>query len=80
MTIKLDMDINAFADAVRKCRGEVRYITGDGDRLNLKSILSLYLFSCIANNQDFALQGKVICQDKNDYTLLGDYLQEGLGC
>ena len=37
-------DINGFFETVDKCKGKVELITGEGDRLNLKSKLSQYIF------------------------------------
>ena len=36
-------DINGFFETVDKCKGKVELITGEGDRLNLKSKLSQYV-------------------------------------
>ena len=36
-------DIEGFFDAVDNCAGQVVLVTGEGDRLNLKSKLSQYM-------------------------------------
>ncbi len=36
-------DIEAFFAAVDSCKGHVEIVTGEGDRLNLKSKLSQYI-------------------------------------
>ena len=39
-------DIQKFFDVVDSCAGKVELVTGEGDRLNLKSKLSQYV-SCL---------------------------------
>lgn len=36
-------DIDGFFETVNKCKGRVELVTGEGDRLNLKSQLSKYV-------------------------------------
>lgn len=36
-------DINAFFKVIDSCKGRVELVTGEGDRLNLKSKLSQYV-------------------------------------
>ncbi len=36
-------DIDSFFKVVDKCKGKVELVTGEGDRLNLKSKLSQYV-------------------------------------
>ena len=36
-------DVDAFFKAVDQCKGRVELVTGEGDRLNLKSKLSQYV-------------------------------------
>mgnify|MGYP001118793782 CR=1 FL=1 len=45
MKLKSDADTISFLNAVKACAGEVYFVTSEGDRLNLKSILSCYLLS-----------------------------------
>ena len=39
-------DIDKFFEVVDSCKGKVELVTGEGDRLNLKSKLSQYV-SCL---------------------------------
>ena len=43
MKVQNIKDIDKFFDAVDKCEGRVELVTGEGDRLNLKSQLSKYV-------------------------------------
>ena len=45
MKLKSDADTISFLNAVKACAGDVCFVTSEGDRLNLKSILSCYLLS-----------------------------------
>ena len=36
-------DVNKFFEVVDKCKGKVELVTGEGDRLNLKSKLCQYV-------------------------------------
>lgn len=75
MKIKKGIDINAFLNAIKKCEGSVYYKTLEGDQLNLKSLLSQYILISIIDNPDLADNGIIDCSQKQDYTLLGDFLQ-----
>lgn len=43
MKVQNIKDIEAFFKAVDACKGKVELVTGEGDRLNLKSKLSQYV-------------------------------------
>jgi hypothetical protein len=43
MKVKNIKDVNAFFKVVDSCAGTVELVTGEGDRLNLKSKLSQYV-------------------------------------
>ena len=46
MKVQNITDIDAFFKVVDNCKGRVELVTGEGDRLNLKSKLSQYV-SCL---------------------------------
>ena len=50
MKISTHIDLSAFLAVVQHCRGEVLFCTAEGDKLNLKSTLSTYLFAAMAGN------------------------------
>ena len=43
MKVQNITDINKFFDVVDSCKGKVELVTGEGDRLNLKSKLCQYV-------------------------------------
>ena len=74
MTIKESADIPAFLNQVKACSGDVFFKTDEGDSLNLKSVLSTYVFAVLMQNPELMQNGKVICEDERDYELLHLYL------
>lgn len=74
MQLKKGIDLSSFLLEVKKCDGEVLFETEQGDSLNLKSILSQYLFSVITADTNFLIQGQIICTDEIDYLKLDAYL------
>ena len=62
MTLTSHTDFAAFLEAVQQCRGEVLFCTREGDKLNLKSTLSKYLFAALAGNEELLRKGKIVCQ------------------
>lgn len=47
MRLKDNLDIPGFLQAVQACEGAVYFCTPEGDRLDLKSLLSKYIFSTL---------------------------------
>lgn len=73
MRLKQSIDPWAFMKAVRSCRGEVWFETEAGDRLNLKSALSQFLFAA-AQAKRLTESGTVRCLEVADYETLRDFL------
>ena len=69
-------DIEGFEKTVRNCKGKVELVTGEGDRLNLKSRLCRY----VAFDKLFADENigelEVIAAEPEDVTSLVDFLME----
>ena len=59
MTLTSHTDFAAFLEAVQFC-------TREGDKLNLKSTLSKYLFAALAGNEELLRKGKIVCQFPQD--------------
>lgn len=78
MHLKEEINILDFLTVVKKCRGEVLFETEDGDSLNLKSLLSEYLFSMVASNRNYILSGQVVCRMEEDYELLEEFITKKL--
>ena len=75
--LKKGADLLAFQNAVKLCVGDVLFETDDGDSLNLKSVLSNFLFSMMSANQTYILSGHVVCLAEQDYLKLEAYSVEG---
>ena len=75
MRLKENTDLIGFIKTIKKCRQNVFFCTSEGDRLNLKSTLSQYLFSVLPGNKELLQNGKIECQELSDYQMLEDYLR-----
>ena len=78
MFLKPNISIVEFLRATNCCTGNVYFLTDSGDRLNLKSELTKYLFLSLAMSDGSAhlLCGKVYCTDAGDYGKLDCFLTE----
>jgi len=65
-----------FIEAVQTCTADVYFCSDEGDRLNLKSTLSQFLFASICGDRDYLRGGTVVCQNEGDYDRLSSYLEE----
>ena len=65
-----------FIEAVQTCSEDVYFCSEEGDRLNLKSTLSQFLFASICGDRDYLRGGTVLCQNETDYHRLSSYLEE----
>ena len=65
---------NRFFRAVNECRGRVELLTGEGDRLNLKSALCQYI-ALTQMFQDGQIEGVELClSDPEDFAMLDPYI------
>ena len=67
-------DIDKFFEVVGSCKGKVELVTGEGDRLNLKSKLSQYvsLANIFSNGEIPELE--IVAYEKEDIDKLMDYM------
>lgn len=67
-------DIDKFFEVVDSCEGRVELVTGEGDRLNLKSKLSQYvsLANIFSNGEIPELE--IVAYEKEDIDKLMDYM------
>ena len=79
MKIKNITDIEGFFKAVDKCNGKVELVTGEGDRLNLKSKLSQYvsLANIFSKGSAEIPELEIVAYDKSDIVKLLEYMIEG---
>lgn len=74
MKLKSNVNMLAFLEEVKKCDGEVCFESTEGDILNLKSLLSQYLFAALSRRTDLLSLGGITCTQPNDYEKLMPYL------
>lgn len=74
MKIKSIANVEKFFDVVDGCKGKVELVTGEGDRLNLKSKLSQYvsLANIFSNGEIPELE--IVAYEKEDIDKLMDYM------
>lgn len=74
MKLKKEITLTSFLQKVKECRGEVTFQTVDGDCLNLKSVFTTYIFVTLMMDPEVLEDGWITCKDKEDYTILNEYL------
>jgi len=74
MNLAANADLPAFLDTVQKCSGDVLFCLPEGDKLNLKSTLSQYLFAALASKEDLLKKGRIICLSPQDEKKLAPFL------
>ena len=77
MKVQNITNIEKFFNAVDECKGRVELVTGEGDRLNLKSKLSQYvsMANIFANGEIPELE--LIAYEKEDIDRLVKFMVDG---
>ena len=77
MKIENIRDIDRFFEVVDSCKGRVELVTGEGDRLNLKSKLCQYvsLANIFSNGEIPELE--IIASEKEDVDRLLNFMVRG---
>lgn len=77
MKVQNITDIDAFFKVVDNCKGRVELVTGEGDRLNLKSKLCQYvsLANIFSNGEIPELE--IIAYEKEDIDKLLEFMING---
>lgn len=76
MKLKKTANPAEFIRAAKKCGHDLYFETEEGDRLNLKSTLSDYIFAASAVDRDFLERGEIVCEDEEDYKVIADYIED----
>ena len=77
MKVQNITDIEGFFKVVDECKGKVELVTGEGDRLNLKSKLSQYVsMTNIFSNGEIP-ELEVIAYEKEDTDRLIKFMLDG---
>ena len=67
-------DIDKFFEVIDSCKGRVELVTGEGDRLNLKSKLSQYVSLANIFSDGTIEELEVIAYEPEDITKLVDFM------
>ena len=70
-------DVDKFFEVVDSCKGKVELVTGEGDRLNLKSKLSQYVSMANIFSNGEIPELEVIAYEKEDIDRLIQFMMEG---
>ncbi len=77
MKVQNITDINKFFEVIDSCKGKVELVTGEGDRLNLKSKLCQYVsLANIFSNGEIP-EMEVIAYEKEDVDKLINFMING---
>ena len=78
MNMKLNgiKDFDKFFEAVDKCKGKVELVTGEGDRLNLKSKLSQYVSMANIFSNGEIPELEIIAYEPEDIGKLVNFMME----
>lgn len=75
MRLKQAIDNIQFLKRVDMCTSNVWFLTREGDRLNLKSTLSKYLFASVSGRKEVFKSGQIECEYEEDYRVLKEFLE-----
>lgn len=73
MKIREDADLVALLKKVQICHGDVFLNTSDGDHLNLKSVLTQYVFVLLGEKREMLKESYIECS-REDAMILDEYL------
>ena len=74
MNLKKGIDILAFMKRLGSCKGNVFFETPE-DKIDLKSILSQYVFVTVMNNPKLMSNGVITCEKEEDFVYLEPFLE-----
>lgn len=74
MKIQNVKDVDAFFSVVDQCKGKIELVTGEGDRLNLKSKLCQYVaLASVFASQEIP-EMELVVYDKEDIVRMIDFM------
>ena len=77
MKVQNITDVEGFSKVVDSCEGKVELVTGEGDRLNLKSKLSQYVSMANIFSNGEIPELEVIAYEKEDTDKLIQFMIDG---
>ena len=76
MKIENIKNVNEFFKVVDSCKGKVELVTGEGDRLNLRSKLSQYISLANVFSDGNVRELEIVAYEPEDITKLIDYMMQ----
>lgn len=76
MKVQNITDIDKFFEVINSCKGKVELVTGEGDRLNLKSKLSQYVSMANIFSDGTIAELELIAYEPEDITKLVNFMME----
>ena len=76
MKVQNIKDIDKFFQVIDSCAGKVELVTGEGDRLNLKSKLSQYVSMANIFSDGTIAELEIIAYEPEDITKLVNFMME----
>lgn len=77
MKIQNISNIEGFFEVVDKCKGKIELVTGEGDRLNLKSKLSQYVSLANIFSSGDIPELEILAYEKEDVDRLLNFMLSG---
>ncbi len=76
MKLKDQISIPVFLQAIQECEADVLFVTLEGDRLNLKSTLSQFVFTAVIAGSLKQLEGNIELQQSSDVVFLNEFITD----
>ena len=76
MKIENIKNVNEFFKVVDSCKGKVELVTGEGERLNLRSKLSQYVSLANVFSDGNVRELEIVAYEPEDITKLIDYMMQ----
>lgn len=77
MKVQNITDIDKFFEVINSCKGKVELVTGEGDRLNLKSKLSQYVSMANIFSNGEIPELEILAYEKEDTDRLIGFMMNG---
>mgnify|MGYP001112552709 CR=1 FL=1 len=74
MKIKPETDLKQFFYQIHHCKGNVWFCTQEGDKLNLRSCLTQYIFVAAFLEKVLTLDGSLYCEYDTDILRLSEFI------
>ena len=77
MKVQIITDIEKFFEVINSCKGKVELVTGEGDRLNLKSKLSQYVSMANIFSDGTIAELELLAYEPEDINKLLNFMMNG---